>query len=167
MADDKSWNLTRSLLDVVTTLSTVPVPAPTDEKLLARIRLNMLIAAQVFAESPDAIIVVNGGANITMVNRAAETLFGYFETELLDQPIEILLPPERATIHREHVKIFVAHPRKRPMGLNLNIRGQTRAGAVIELEIKLDPFTSDAELFVIAIIRRSNRADAPISGRGR
>jgi PAS domain S-box-containing protein len=42
--------------------------------------------------APDAIVVVDDRGEICLVNRQTEALFGYQRSELLGQPLEILIP---------------------------------------------------------------------------
>jgi PAS domain-containing protein len=53
--------------------------------------------------APDAVVIVDGGGTIQIVNRQTEVLFGYPRTELLGQPVELLMPKRfksRLTNHR-------------------------------------------------------------------
>ena len=42
--------------------------------------------------APDSIVIVNEEGKIELVNRQTDTLFGYDRSELIGQPMEILLP---------------------------------------------------------------------------
>lgn len=66
--------------------------------------------------APDATITVAEDGRITLVNSQTETLFGYSRTELIGQPIEILMPDELRAAHVAHRRDFCAQPRRRPMG---------------------------------------------------
>src|SRR5436190_6211128 len=52
--------------------------------------------------APDAMVIVEADGHIALVNRQAEILFGYDRTELVGQPVEILVPPEYRERHRFH-----------------------------------------------------------------
>ena len=54
----------------------------------------------------DAIISVNDRLRITLFNRAAERMFGYAAPEVLDQPLDQLIPARFQAAHREHIEAF-------------------------------------------------------------
>src|SRR3954453_16780875 len=66
--------------------------------------------------APDAIVIINQGGRIALVNRQAELLFGYARAEWQGEPIEILLPERFRAAHVGHRAGYVAAPRTRPMG---------------------------------------------------
>jgi rsbT co-antagonist protein RsbR len=103
--------------------------------------------------SPDAMIVTNVQGRITLLNRQTEVLFGYDRAELLDQPVEILMP---ASFHHKHVgwrDQYLAAPQTRPMGLGLNLAAVRKDGQEFSVEISLSPWTSEDGLMVICTIR--------------
>lgn len=66
--------------------------------------------------APDAMIVVDRSGRITLVNAQTEHLFGYGRADLLEKPIEILIP-ERFRNHHPTLRAHYAEaPRRRPMG---------------------------------------------------
>ena len=54
----------------------------------------------------DAIISVDAGQRITLFNRAAERIFGYELRDVLDRPLEMLIPPRFHREHHQHVEGF-------------------------------------------------------------
>ena len=50
---------------------------------------------ELLESAPDPIVVINASGLISLVNAQAEQLFGYARHELLDQPIEALVPDHR------------------------------------------------------------------------
>ncbi|MGZ8190074.1 MAG: PAS domain S-box protein, partial [Methylococcaceae bacterium] len=54
---------------------------------------------QAVESSPNSIIMVNESGKIVMVNAQTETSFGYSRTELIGQPIEILVPERFRSTH--------------------------------------------------------------------
>lgn len=103
--------------------------------------------------APDAIIEVDRQGLIILANRATEELFGYSRTELLGQPVELLVPPELRAGHTEHRQRFWGNARKRPMGTGLQLEGQRKDGSKLPVEISLSPVHFEGGFNVSAIIR--------------
>jgi PAS domain S-box-containing protein len=103
--------------------------------------------------APDAMVIVNQQGRIVLVNVQAERLFGYNRVELLEQPVELLVPlPERG-VHARHRAGYYAHPTTRPMGAGLDLRGRRKDGSEFPLDISLSPLETEEGLLVTAAIR--------------
>jgi PAS domain S-box-containing protein len=111
--------------------------------------------------APDSMIIVNNDGVIEFINIAAEQMFRYARTELVGQPVEVLLPGRFRIGHREHVARYRLEPRRRPMGEGLELVAQRRDGSEFPVEISLSPVASGAEAFIVAAIRdiTARRAD--------
>src|SRR5437667_7498746 len=70
---------------------------------------------------PDAVVLVDAGGQIAYANGLLEALSGYRREDLLGQPIEFLVPERYRELHAKHRRGYVANPRARPMGVNLDI----------------------------------------------
>lgn len=104
--------------------------------------------------APDAIVIVNKNGRIALVNTQTEQLFGYSREELLDHPLEMLLPDHLQHRHMRHRAAYAAHPRTRPMGTGLAIVGRRKDNSEFPADIKLSPLqTEDEELLIISTIR--------------
>ncbi|MGH9747271.1 MAG: PAS domain-containing sensor histidine kinase [Candidatus Acidiferrales bacterium] len=108
--------------------------------------------------APDAIVIVNDQGRIVLTNAQTEKLFGYQRHELLDQPVEILVPHR---FHGEHVgnrKNYAVSPRPRSMGAGLELYGRRKDGTEFPVEISLSPLeTSEGKLISSAIRDVSER----------
>jgi PAS domain S-box-containing protein len=103
--------------------------------------------------APDATVVADREGCIAVVNRQAELLFGYARAELLGLPVDVLIPERFHTAHRQHRAGYMAAPRARPMGVDLQLFGRRRDGSDFPVEVSLSPLEGDRELAVIASIR--------------
>src|SRR5262249_14118162 len=52
--------------------------------------------------APDGIVIVTREGRIVLLNSQTERMFGYRRDELLDQPIEILMPGRFREVHQGH-----------------------------------------------------------------
>ncbi len=101
---------------------------------------------------PNAILMVDHDGRIILINHNTETLFGYSRTELMDQPLDVLVPPRYRSAHRGEVARFLASPRGRPMGNGLELVGLRKDGREIPVEIGLNPMQTPDGLVTFASI---------------
>ncbi|HEX6385511.1 MAG TPA: PAS domain S-box protein [Anaerolineae bacterium] len=103
--------------------------------------------------APDAIVVVNDDAKIVFANSRVETLFGYSPEELLEQPVEALVPEALRERHRIHRSEYSLEPGVRPMGAGLELTARRKDGSYFPVEISLGPLQMGEETLVVAIVR--------------
>jgi PAS domain S-box-containing protein len=103
--------------------------------------------------APDAMIVADQTGKIILVNAVTQKIFGYTRDELIDQPIEILIPHRFREIHRKHTKSYFLHPKTRFMGAGLELPSQRKDGSEFPSEISLGPLAIDNEKYVFCAIR--------------
>lgn len=109
---------------------------------------------------PDAVLMVSGTGEVTLVNAEAERMFGYDRSQLLGKPVEALLPFAQREVHAVHRAAYVAEPRARQMGSGLALLALRSNGQEFPVEISLSPI-SDGSSSVLAVIRdTSERLEA-------
>ena len=108
---------------------------------------------EILEAAPDAILQVDAGGRIILLNRVAEDMFGYAREELLGQPVEVLIPEELRGRHDAHRAHYRHHPMTRAMGSGLMLEGVRKDGSRFPVEISLSPSHSEEGFRVTAIIR--------------
>ncbi len=125
-----------------------PPDDPVDEDAIGEEAVRRAVEA-----APDGIIVADDTGRIRFANPMACTIFGYAADGLLGEPVDVLLPEPLQEHHVQHRNAYVAHPRTRPMGSGLDLRGRRRDGAEFPVEISLSPVRTADHTFVVAIVR--------------
>jgi len=102
--------------------------------------------------APNAMVMIDRAGKIVMVNTQAERVFGYTRTELVGQPVEMLLPERLVGQHPELRETFFADPRPRPMGAGRDLYGLKKDGSEFPVEIGLNPIETDEGTMVLSAI---------------
>ena len=102
---------------------------------------------------PDAVVIVDNGGQIVYANALLEALSGYRREELLGQLVEFLVPERFRGLHTKHRRGYVANPRARPMGVNLDIYLRRKDGTEFPADIALSPLQTAGGTVVVAALR--------------
>ncbi len=102
--------------------------------------------------APNAMVMINSDGLIEMVNAQTEKVFGYSRSELLGQPIEILVPGRFRGHHPGLRRSFFQHPNSRPMGAGRDLYGLRKDGSEFPVEIGLNPIETDEGTMVLSAI---------------
>jgi PAS domain S-box-containing protein len=107
---------------------------------------------RVVESAPNAMVMINADGQIEMVNAQAERVFGYSREELLNQPVEMLVPKRFRQHHPDLRNSFFADPRSRPMGAGRDLYGLRKDGSEFPVEIGLNPIETDEGPMVLSAI---------------
>jgi PAS domain S-box-containing protein len=105
---------------------------------------------------PDAVFIIAGSqadGRIVYVNPRAERMFGYQKGELLDEPIELLVPLNLSEEHVRHRSSYAMAPQLRAMGAGLALRGRRRDGTEFPVDVLLNSNGDGPIVSTIAIVR--------------
>jgi PAS domain S-box-containing protein len=102
--------------------------------------------------SPNGLLMVDAQGTIRMANRQVDQLFGYDRTELIGQPVEMLVPQPMRSHHAGDRREFIAHSESRAMGKGRDLFGVRKDGTEFPLEIGLSPVQTPYGMSVLASV---------------
>jgi PAS domain S-box-containing protein len=117
------------------------------ESRSAEVRLRAVVDS-----APNALVLIDGVGNVTLVNTQAERLFGYRREELFGQSVEKLVPRRFRNIHTNQRNHFLSAPTARSMGAGRDLYGLRKDGREVPIEIGLSPLELPHGRFVLASI---------------
>jgi two-component system cell cycle sensor histidine kinase/response regulator CckA len=103
--------------------------------------------------APDGMVIITSDGRIEYVNTRTEALFGYSREELLERPIEILVPERNRAKHPPQRDAFFRSGRARSVGAGLELFGLRKDGTEFPVEISLSPADTPRGRVVTAAIR--------------
>jgi PAS domain S-box-containing protein len=105
-----------------------------------------------FEHATEGIVLTNDKGKIVLLNPAAYRLFQYDQGELVNQPIDNLIPQR---FHGRHVadrEGFYQHPGNRTMGHGRDLFARKKDGSEFPVEVSLSFYRQKNILYVIAFI---------------
>ncbi|MGH9631267.1 MAG: sensor histidine kinase [Bryobacteraceae bacterium] len=99
-----------------------------------------------------AIVGVNSKGQIVIANAMALQLFGYEREELVGIPVEILVPFRVGHRHAGYRKAYFQEPRRRPMGIGLDLTARRQDGTEFPVEISLSSVQTQRGTLAVSFI---------------
>ena len=103
--------------------------------------------------APDAMVVVNQGGEIVLLNVQAEKQFGYSGDELVGQPVTNIIPKGFAERLIADGTRSAAEALAQQIGTGIELTGQRKDGSSFPIEIMLSPLENADGILVTAAIR--------------
>jgi len=132
-----SENLTR-----LRELSVRLTPAPED------------IARKVVELLADGILLINHEGQIVYASPFAAELFGYEETELIGQEVEVLVPQDKREAHVGYRNSFLKEKQTRRMSDGMTLIGVKKDGTRVNLRIGLASIEWKSGSGAVAVVQR-------------
>lgn len=106
----------------------------------------------VFNASTDGIFLCDERLQICSVNEAGASMFGYTVSDLLGQPISVLVPESQREAHDHLARQYQTYARSRLMGLRPMLKGRRRDGSEFPLQVTLQPISTEEGCFISATV---------------
>jgi diguanylate cyclase (GGDEF)-like protein/PAS domain S-box-containing protein len=111
--------------------------------------------------APTAILSADTEGRITLVNPAAEAMFGYAAHELLGRPVELLVPERFRRGHRALRAGYAEDPQLRPLAGGGALWARRKDGSELRVEISLAPSpTPDGTVVQVVLVDVTERLRA-------
>lgn len=104
-----------------------------------------------FEISPMPLLLVSGRGKIELANRHFARLFDYDDDELIGLNVDTLVPDAARGYHPILREAYTRVPTKRTMGANRDLRGLTKTGRTIPLELGLEPMKNGKETWAMVV----------------
>ncbi|HEY85191.1 MAG TPA: PAS domain S-box protein [Chloroflexi bacterium] len=134
-------------------------------KRLADLEIENKRAAQALQESQirfagilditsNAIIATDERQRIILFNKGAEEIFGYSSAEAMGQPLDILIPRNVITVHRQHINRFAdAEAFARLMDERQGVSGRRKNGEEFPAEASIAKLDTGGERIFTVVLR--------------
>jgi len=107
---------------------------------------------ELFRQSPDALMTLEGDGSISSVNNELESMFGYTTKDLVGQHFEVLIPERFQGRYRDWHASWAANPARRVMGDGTEFWGLRKDGTEFPIDCALGPCQVE-DIVAIATIR--------------
>lgn len=101
----------------------------------------------------DAIITIDMDGLIESFNRAAETIFGYKQDEVLGRNVSMLMPEPQRSDHNQHLRAYNVGGPARVLGQTVEQVAQLRDGTVFPIEVSVNAMLISGETKFTGVIR--------------
>ena len=101
----------------------------------------------------DAIVSADSRGNIIYFNKAAQRVFGYQASEVLDKPLTLLMPERFRDEHLRGMTQFITGGESYTVARMIDAIGKKKDGTEFPVELSLGSWTTQNEKFVTAIFR--------------
>lgn len=102
--------------------------------------------------APDALVIADNQGRIELLNSRAEVLFGYTASEIIGQPVEVLMPEHFKKNNPDKKNSFTDTNYSRPVG-NLILEAVRKDGSEFPTDVSLSPLKTVDGLLIAAAFR--------------
>ena len=102
---------------------------------------------------PEAMVVIDERGMIQSFSAAAERLFGFTATEVLDRNVKLLMPPPYRENHDGYIERYLRTGERRIIGIGRVVVGERKDGSTFPMELAVGEMRSGQQRFFTGFIR--------------
>lgn len=118
----------------------------------ANIPIDLPSLSDIVDVAPVGVLIVSPEGRVSFVNSIMEKMFGYEQSQILGQPMEMLLPLSQRDKHAQLRSNFLQQGKSRAMGAGLQLTAQHADGHVFPVEIGISILGSGEQTHAIAFV---------------
>lgn len=109
---------------------------------------------QLLIHAPDAVIVITKESRISFWNPKAEAIFGWRESEVINQPLQfVIIPLQYREAHEKGMKRYLATGEGPVLNKTIEITALKKTGEEFYVSLTISPTSQNGETAFIAFIR--------------
>jgi hypothetical protein len=101
----------------------------------------------------EGVITIDEGGLIQSFNRAAETIFGWKEEEILGRSVAVLMPEPHRGDHARYLREYASTGAGRVIGVGAEVEGVRRDGSLFPMELSVGEYSFDQRRYFTGIVR--------------
>jgi PAS domain S-box-containing protein len=128
-----------------------PTPAGS-RRIVEQLEESQDISRELLETATQGILLIDIEERIVRANEAACKMFGYTRPELVGKKLGMLVPANIRKMHSRHVAGYFDKPRRRAMGVGMDLTARSKDGSQIPVEISLSHVLMDGNPLAVAFI---------------
>jgi len=106
-----------------------------------------------FDAAVDAIVVTDEGGQILAFNAGAERLFGYTAADVINTPVDLLMPEPHRSRHAGYMRRYIETGEARIIGIGRELEALCSTGDVFPISLSVGEAISDGQRRFVGIMR--------------
>lgn len=109
--------------------------------------------AALFETTVDGIIIIDSRGIIKSFNKAAASIFGYQESEVLGQNVSMLMPAPHREHHDEYLSNYLHTGHAKIIGIGREVNGRRKDGRLFPMDLAVSEVRKHDQVFFTGVVR--------------